>query len=90
MADGVVVRYWAAAREAAGVVEETYDGVATVADVLAAAVAARPDDGRLSVVLRRCSYLVDEAPVGTRPHDRVPVRDGSVVEVLPPFAGGAA
>ena len=31
---------------------------------------------------------VDEAPVGLRPHGGVTLRDGSVVEVLPPFAGG--
>ena len=36
-------------------------------------------------VLHRCSYLLDEVAVhGTR-H---PVRDGQVLDVLPPFAGG--
>jgi molybdopterin converting factor small subunit len=88
VADRVLVRYWAAAREAAGTAEETYDGCTTLADLLAAATAARGADGRLAQVLRRCSYLVDEAPVGLRPHGGVALRDGSVVEVLPPFAGG--
>jgi molybdopterin converting factor small subunit len=39
-------------------------------------------------VLLRCSYLVDEVSPGSRDHTVVALRDGSVVEVLPPFAGG--
>jgi molybdopterin converting factor small subunit len=84
----VTLRYWAAARQAAGVAEETYAGVASLAELLAAAGAAHPDDGRLALVLRRCSYLVDEQPVGTRAHETVALTDGAVVEALPPFAGG--
>ncbi len=83
----VTVHYWAAARAAAGLHEETYEGVETLADLLAAARDRHPD-GDLPRVLLRCSYLVDETSPGTRPHAQVPLRDGSVVEVLPPFAGG--
>jgi molybdopterin converting factor small subunit len=85
----VTLRFWAAAREAAGAAEQTYDGVATLADLLAAAVAARGDDGgRLERVLARCSFLVDGDPAGRRDRTTVAVRPGSVVEALPPFAGG--
>jgi molybdopterin synthase sulfur carrier subunit len=84
MAHGVI-RYWAAAREAAGVVEEPYD-----ADTVAAALdAARARHGeQFAAILRRCSFLVDEAPVGGRDHCAVELSDGSIIEVLPPFAGG--
>jgi molybdopterin synthase sulfur carrier subunit len=81
------IRYWAAARAAAGVPEERYDGLATLADLVAAAVAAHSGDG-LPKVLARCSWVVDEAPVGGRAHDAVELRPDSVVEALPPFAGG--
>ena len=37
----------------------------------------------------RCSYLVDEVSPGRTPHAEVVVADGSVVDVLPPFAGGS-
>lgn len=80
------IRYWAAAKEAAGTAEDLVD-----ADTLGAALdAARllhPDDGFLRV-LRASSLLVDEHPVGRRPHGEVAVADGTVIEVLPPFAGG--
>lgn len=81
------IRFWAAARAAAGVPEEQYDAV-TLADALAAARTAHGE--RLATVLERCSFIVDDEPVGVRPHDSVVLRDGGSVEVLPPFAGGAA
>ena len=68
---GVVrLRYWAAAKAAVGTAEEPFEAaaVATLADLVAAAVAAHPDDGTLARVLARCSYLVDGNPVGTRSH----------------------
>lgn len=88
----VTLRYWAAAREAAGLDEEKVSA-ATLADALAAGLAAArlrsPDQAsRLELVLRRCSLLVDGEPAGTRPHDSVVLADSAVVEVLPPFAGG--
>src|ERR1044072_4109984 len=86
MATGTI-RFWAAAREAAGVAEEPYDAD-TLAEALAAVRAAH--DERLGQVLDRCSYVVDDAPVGKRPHDAVQLVDGGSIEVLPPFAGGSA
>jgi sulfur-carrier protein len=82
----VTVRYWAAAKEAAGVSEQR-----VTADTLAAVLAAitEPDDrARLRAVIVRSSFLVDGAPVGRRAAETVELRDGSVIEVLPPFAGG--
>ena len=95
----VTLRYWAAAKDAAGVAEETYGDVVDLAALLAAAVAAHPGSGanpggtgtgtgRLGQVLARCSFLVDGDPVGLRDHARVQLRDGAVVAALPPFAGG--
>lgn len=84
-ASRVTVRYWAAARAEAGVTEEVIvaDTLAALLDVVAARHA-----GTLPAVLRRCSYLVDDQPVGRREPAEIVLRDGSVVEALPPFAGG--
>jgi molybdopterin converting factor small subunit len=80
----VTIRYWAAAKEAAGVPEETIEA-ATLAEALAAAAASRDAGNHLRDVLKRSSFLID----GTRAKaDETPLPDGSVVEVLPPFAGG--
>jgi molybdopterin converting factor small subunit len=84
MATGTL-RFWAAAKEAAGCAEERYDA-ATLADAIATAADGR--DGRFAAVLARCSYVVDAAPVGARDHATIALTDGGVVEVLPPFAGG--
>lgn len=81
------IRYWAAAKAAAGTAEEPY-AAATLADALDAARqrhTARPEFAR---VLGRCSFLVDGNPVGTRDHKTVQLAEGGTVEVLPPFAGG--
>ncbi|WP_371579088.1 MoaD/ThiS family protein [Streptomyces sp. NBC_01314] len=79
------VRYWAAAKSAAGLAEEPYDA-ATLADALNTARERHP--GELVRVLQRCSFLVDGNPVGTRAHETVRLAEGGTVEVLPPFAGG--
>jgi sulfur-carrier protein len=84
MARGVV-RFWAAARAAAGVEEEAYDAT-TVAELLAAVVIGR--DAHFGAVLARSSLLVDGHAVGGRDPSSVPLVEGGVVEVLPPFAGG--
>src|SRR5947199_10818720 len=85
MATGTI-RFWAAARAAAGVAEEPYEA-STLAEALRAA---RTAHGmRLSEVLDRCSFIVDDEPVGVRPHDKIALRDGGSIAVLPPFAGGA-
>ena len=88
----VTLRYWAAAKEAAGVAEEKVE-----ADTLAAALAqglaaarSRPGDlaERLRLVMARSSFLIDGEPAGTRAPESVVLPDDAVVEVLPPFAGG--
>ena len=79
------LRYWAAAKEAAGVAEESVQA-ATLAEALGAARAGH--DERFATVLARCSFVVDGDPVGGRDHGRVGVRPDSLVDVLPPFAGG--
>jgi sulfur-carrier protein len=82
----VTMRYWAAAKDAAGVAEHQL-----TADTLAAALAAALEingGAQLSAVLDRSSFLVDGHPVGRRAADSVVLADGNVIEVLPPFAGG--
>ena len=79
------LRYWAAARAAAGVAEET-TSASTLAEALLLARAARDD--RFGRVLEVCSFVVDGEPVGARDHASVPLADGGLVDVLPPFAGG--
>ncbi len=79
------VRYWAAARAAAGVAAEQTPA-ATLAEALSLARSGRDD--RFAQVLSVCSYLVDGEPVGARDHGSVVLRAGGLVDVLPPFAGG--
>ncbi|WP_020572758.1 MoaD/ThiS family protein [Parafrankia discariae] len=81
----IMVRYWAAARDAAGVAQEELDA-ATLATALADVTERRGE--RLGAVLARCAFLVDDEPVGRRDPGSVTLREGAVVEVLPPFAGG--
>ena len=88
----VTLRYWAAAKDAAGVAEDKVEAE-TLAEAIAAGLAAaddRPGEhaGRLRQVMARSSFLVDGQPAGVRPHDSVVLSADSVVEVLPPFAGG--
>jgi len=83
----VTVRYWAAAKQAAGVAEETIDAD-TLAGVIAAALARRDQDPRLRAVLDRSSFLVDGSAVGRGGTEDVVLPEAAVIEVLPPFAGG--
>lgn len=83
------IRYWAAARSAAGVAEETVDlpTPVTLAGVREE-LFRRHRDSRLTEVIAVCSVLVDDRPASSvDPHD-VPIAPGSTVEFLPPFAGG--
>ncbi len=89
----VTLRYWAAAKQAAGVAEETISAE-TLGAALEAALSARArnavagaDDG-LRAVLARSSFLVNGSPVGGRAPETVTLPEAAVVEVLPPFAGG--
>ena len=83
----VIIRYWAAAKEAAGVQEESVEAI-TLSDLLNTVVASRKPDGRLADVLARSSFLVNADPVGRAARQSILLDDGAVVEVLPPFAGG--
>jgi sulfur-carrier protein len=81
-----LIRYWAAAREAAGCSEEPYVAD-TLEQALAAAVAAHGEG--LARVLARCAFVVNGTPVSRRDPATVQLVDGGTIEVLPPFAGGA-
>jgi sulfur-carrier protein len=81
------IRYWAAAKAAAGTAEEPYSAE-TLAAALQGAQERRPDDGRFAQVLASCALLVAGWPVGRRDPATVALAEGDVVEVLPPFAGG--
>jgi molybdopterin synthase sulfur carrier subunit len=85
IADMARLRYWAAAKEAAGIAEED-----VVASTLAEALAGARDrhSERFATVLARCSFVVDTDPVGGRDHALLPLTPESLVDVLPPFAGG--
>ncbi|MEJ7629412.1 MAG: MoaD/ThiS family protein [Nocardioidaceae bacterium] len=85
----VTVRYWAAARAAAGRAEDVVSG-GSVADVLAAVHRVHADNPRLLQVLAVSSLLLGDTPLGSRDRATVPVGPGDVLEVLPPFAGGQA
>lgn len=89
----MLVRYFAAARAAAGFEEEKFDlpGGATVADLLEAVAAVerpeQPPSGTppLPSILSRSSFLLNEVAV----RDQATVLGpDDVVDVLPPFAGG--
>jgi molybdopterin converting factor small subunit len=76
------LRYFAAARAAAGVTEEPVHG-ATLGELLDEA--GRRHGERLTLVLKSCSFLVD----GLACRDRAArVTAQSTVDILPPFAGG--
>lgn len=83
----VTVRYWAAARAAAG---RSSDQVraATLADALRAVLDLHEGNRRLADVVGVCSVLVGSAPVSSQDPAEVGLHDGDVVELLPPFAGG--
>jgi molybdopterin converting factor small subunit len=81
----ITVRYFAAARAAAGVEADKVQvpSNATVADLLDAM---RAEHGpELIRVLARCSYLLDE--VAVRDHGTA-IAEATTLDVLPPFAGG--
>ncbi len=87
----VTVRYWAAARAAAGVesdVVDTGDGTATLAQVIDQVLRSHADRPRLADVVAVCSVLIGDRPVGSADPAAVEVPAGSTVELLPPFAGG--
>ncbi|HEV3381906.1 MAG TPA: MoaD/ThiS family protein [Trebonia sp.] len=83
----VTIRYWAAAKEAAGMPEESVAAV-TLADALDAVLAGRESDTRLREVLARSSFLIDGTRANKAAAESITLSNGAVIEVLPPFAGG--
>jgi len=78
----VLVRYFAAARQAVGSSEETLDGTGGLGGILAG-LSGR--SAEIAAVLARCSFLV--GGLSTEPTSD-PLPQGAVVDILPPFAGG--
>jgi sulfur-carrier protein len=78
----ITVRYFAGAREAAGVTTEQLGGPTSVADLRLALATAHP---ALSSVLPKCAMLVAGARATS---DTTPIPDNATVDILPPFAGG--
>jgi sulfur-carrier protein len=78
------VRYFAAAQAAAGAESEqlTVAEGATVGELVDELSGRNPE---LARVLLRCSYLCDGVAVLDTAQ---PLRAGSTIDVLPPFAGG--
>ena len=86
----VTLRYWAAARSAAGVAEEQVPvaGAVPLATLIADALTRHGGSEQLARVLGTCSVLVGDQPVGSKDPAMVLVQPGQSVEFLPPFAGG--
>jgi molybdopterin converting factor small subunit len=80
----VTVRYFAAARAAAGMDSETL-GLASGTSVKDLVEQLGTRDPKLAAVLDRCSFLCDGIAVRNRAE---PLRTNQTVDVLPPFAGG--
>lgn len=80
----VTVRYFAAARAAAGLEDETIEVPAgtTLADLVDKLTARGAE---LATVLARCSYLCDGVAVRDM---NSALTNAQTVDVLPPFAGG--
>lgn len=85
----VTLRYWAAARHAAGTDSDAVEvtGPTPLSELLATARAAH-EGRRFADVLACCSVMVGDRPVTTDDPTTVLVQPGQSVEFLPPFAGG--
>ena len=84
----VTVRYWAAARAAAGVDLDELTVTGESRSTRCCRGRRRHADQRFRDVMSTCSVLVGERPVGGHDPATVVVRPGETVELLPPFAGG--
>lgn len=80
----VTVRFFAAARAAAGA-EETVLHLPNGATIAAAISELCCRSEKLALVLQKCSYLCDGVAVRDR---GTPLRPDQTLDVLPPFAGG--
>jgi sulfur-carrier protein len=76
----VTIRYFAAARAAAGESIATADA-ASIRELIAAVSTDRPE---LARVLSICTFLLD----GERADPTTPLHAGAQIDALPPFAGG--
>jgi sulfur-carrier protein len=83
----VTIRYWAAAKHAAGITDESVNAQ-TLAEALDIARSRHSENSQFSDVLARSSFIIDEKPVGRHAADVVTLEDKAIIEVLPPFAGG--
>ena len=82
----VTIRYFAAAKAALGVGEQTLDVAGTPLGVLLADLAGRTADPTAArAVLERCSFLHNRHATTDR---TIVLADGDELDVLPPFAGG--
>jgi sulfur-carrier protein len=83
----IMVRYFAAARAAAGTESETVTvrSGATVAELVDGLTGRNT---RLATVLSRCSYLCDGIAIRNDAATSRRLRAGETIDVLPPFAGG--
>lgn len=83
----VTIRYWAAAKDAAGTSEEkiSAETLATALDVVRRK---HEDNSRFANVLACSSFLIDSNPAGRHAAENIMLNEGAVVEVLPAFAGG--
>ena len=76
----VTIRYFAAARSAAGQSTATAEA-ASIRDLVTTVSAGRPE---LARVLSICTFLLN----GERADPATPLHAGAQVDALPPFAGG--
>lgn len=81
MINGVEVRYFGAARAAAGV-DSAIFSPAPLSTIIADACSKNP---ALSKIISQCSFLLDSVVVHD---DEITVKAGSTLDVLPRFAGG--
>ncbi|GAA2831339.1 MoaD/ThiS family protein [Kribbella solani] len=76
----VTIRYFAAARSAAGESSATAEA-RSIGDLVTTVSVDRPE---LARVLSICTFLMD----GERAESSTPLTQGALVDALPPFAGG--
>jgi sulfur-carrier protein len=76
----VTIRYFAAARSAAGESTATADA-ASIRELIATVSTDRPE---LARILNVCTFLLD----GERADPTTPLHPGAQIDALPPFAGG--
>ena len=81
MAMDIEIRYFAAARAAAGVSIQRVEP-ASLKQILTVITA---DNTQLAHVIEQCSFLVDSVAANDM---NMPIHAGSFIDVLPRFAGG--